>query len=657
MQLSRAGPLAGPACAGHSRQVASPRSRASPAGALRPAPAVAALPRGLCGSGVGQSLLRLRQPQQAPAAPVPPQQPLAPGQRRGGDRAGRGAGSAVLCSASTGREADSDWAPNPMELVKREAGLQSNRLDPDLRERVEAAIERLGGRVTVGDVAARAGVKLAQADEALKALAYDTAAALQVSAAGDLVYAFAPDFRGRLRNRSFVVGTLLPLGRRLGGALSYLSRVAFGTALIASVVVVWLAVMALLRGRGDDRDDRGGGGYRGGYGGGGYYSGRMFMDVTDLFLYWDPYYYQTTARRVASGEQLSFVESIFSFVFGDGDPNADFEERRWQRLGEMIRAKGGVVTAEEMAPYLDPPEPADPPTGRYGSSSGSGTDPYIPYPDENFVLPALIKFGGEPYVDEAGHILYRFPALQLTGVKNKRPANRFSPQAAFDVPMERDWGFTAASGGQVAGTVFLGLLNLVGVAFLSGLMADPRSAYLLAAQGLGFVPGLVGPLQLYAAAFFAIPALRWFLNASRNRKIDARNAARAAAAGLLNGPAAAAGWVANKLAAARQMGERVFGSSGAASSSSSNLVDRPFDRQLPPPRLGPRLVADDEVVFDSGREAEPQLLERDMDDWDSRLGRRGGGGAAGGGGGGRPGGGGGGGSGNGGVARGGRFRR
>ncbi len=61
---------------------------------------------------------------------------------------------------------------------------------------------------------------------------------------------------------------------------------------------------------------------------------------------------------------------------------------------------------------------------------------------------------------------------------------------------------------QVAGTVFLGLLNLVGVGFLSGLMADPRSAYLLAAQGLGFVPGLVGPLQLYAAAFFAIPALR-----------------------------------------------------------------------------------------------------------------------------------------------------
>ena len=88
-----------------------------------------------------------------------------------------------------------------------------------------------------------------------------SSAAPQVSASGDLVYAFAPDFRSRLRSRSLLVSTLLPLGRRLGGALSYLARVAFGTALVASVVVVWLAVMALLRGRGDDRDDRG---YRGG---------------------------------------------------------------------------------------------------------------------------------------------------------------------------------------------------------------------------------------------------------------------------------------------------------------------------------------------------------------------------------------------------------
>lgn len=50
---------------------------------------------------------------------------------------------------SSGRSTDGGWTPNPMELVRREAGLQSNRLEPGLRERVEEAVERLGGRVTV----------------------------------------------------------------------------------------------------------------------------------------------------------------------------------------------------------------------------------------------------------------------------------------------------------------------------------------------------------------------------------------------------------------------------------------------------------------------------------------------------------------------------
>lgn len=65
-------------------------------------------------------------------------------------------------------------------MVKRELGLQSNKLDAALKDKTEAAIETLGFRVTVGDVAAAAGVTIAQADSALKALAYDSLAALEV---------------------------------------------------------------------------------------------------------------------------------------------------------------------------------------------------------------------------------------------------------------------------------------------------------------------------------------------------------------------------------------------------------------------------------------------------------------------------------------------
>lgn len=36
---------------------------------------------------------------------------------------------------------------------------------------------------------------------------------------------------------------------------------------------------------------------------------------------------------------MNFVEAVFSFVFGDGDPNETFDERRWKELGNMIRKK------------------------------------------------------------------------------------------------------------------------------------------------------------------------------------------------------------------------------------------------------------------------------------------------------------------------------
>ena len=43
---------------------------------------------------------------------------------------------------------------------------------------------------------------------------------------------------------------------QVAGAANYLSRVAFGTALVTSVAVVWLAIIAILSSSNSDRDDR-----------------------------------------------------------------------------------------------------------------------------------------------------------------------------------------------------------------------------------------------------------------------------------------------------------------------------------------------------------------------------------------------------------------
>jgi hypothetical protein len=69
----------------------------------------------------------------------------------------------------------------------------------------------------------------------------------------------------------------------------------------------------------------------------------------------------------------------------------------------MLQSLGGVVSAEEMAPFLDPPA--------LGRSIRSGPNKYE---DESFVLPALLRFGGEPFVDDDGRLLYKFPALQVS---------------------------------------------------------------------------------------------------------------------------------------------------------------------------------------------------------------------------------------------------
>ncbi len=78
-------------------------------------------------------------------------------------------------------------------------------------------------------------------------------------------------------------------------------------------------------------------------------------------------------------------------MFGDGNPNARLKEDRWQYIAQLIRANGGVVTAEQLAPYTD----ADP-------------------KNEDGVLPVLVRFDGRPEVTDSGNIVYLFPSLQIS---------------------------------------------------------------------------------------------------------------------------------------------------------------------------------------------------------------------------------------------------
>ena len=70
-----------------------------------------------------------------------------------------------------------DFSP----LSVRPGGIiETDKLPSDVRKRTMDAVDECGGRVTIGDVASKAGINLNQAQKALQALAADTNGFLEV---------------------------------------------------------------------------------------------------------------------------------------------------------------------------------------------------------------------------------------------------------------------------------------------------------------------------------------------------------------------------------------------------------------------------------------------------------------------------------------------
>jgi hypothetical protein len=378
---------------------------------------------------------------------------------------------------------------------------------PIMQPQIMKAVERLGYRVTVGDVATQAGVNVNLAQQGLLALASAAGGHLQVAESGEVVYEFPKDFRDILRNKYFQL-QIQEWWDKVWRVLFYGIRISFGIALLVSIALIALAIIAIMIGlsasRGDDNND--GGGDWGGDGG-------MFMPgfwfPMDFFWIFSPDPYDRYDERRRSHPQekseFNFLESVFSFLFGDGNPNEDLSDRRWRVIGNVIRNNQGAVTAEQIAPYLDE----------------LGTGYALEY--EEYMLPVLTRFNGRPEVSPEGDLVYHFPELQATVTEG-----RFQAVSAY--LKEIRWEFSRASSGQKMMAIALGGVNLVGALALGKLLSG-----IGAVGGLvGFVGAIYGLLLLYGLGFLAIPLARYFWIQWRNGAIDTRNDQRQLRAEQLN---------------------------------------------------------------------------------------------------------------------------
>ena len=76
---------------------------------------------------------------------------------------------------------------------------------------------------------------------------------MQVSDQGDVLYSMPTNFKQIITGKSWLLRAE-PLLQKIQEALAYLVRVTFGTALITSVVVVWVTIVAILPSSDKDND-------------------------------------------------------------------------------------------------------------------------------------------------------------------------------------------------------------------------------------------------------------------------------------------------------------------------------------------------------------------------------------------------------------------
>jgi hypothetical protein len=353
------------------------------------------------------------------------------------------------------------------------------------------SIEKLQYQATPGELSIQTGLPLVTVERDLQQLAIAVGGHLQVSNAGEVIYKYPSDFQNILRQK-FVWLQVQEWLQRIWKILFYLVRVSFGIVLIASVALILLSIFALsfFNNEGDGIDlgdiDLGGSGDSGGGG----------------FIWWwfDWGHDGAPQPQRQRGKKLNFLNAVYSFLFGDGNPNANLEELRWRNIGQVIRKNRGAIAAEQVAPYLEN---------------------VVSY-NEDHILPVLLRFNGLPEVSPVGDLVYRFPDSQTFA--QQRKFKHIQPYLK-----EKLWKFSAASTGQIWTISLLAAVNCGGALFLGVLLKG------LAVKGgiIAVAASLYGVILLYAIGFISIPIGRWIWLQQANQKIKARNQQRSQQVTLL----------------------------------------------------------------------------------------------------------------------------
>jgi hypothetical protein len=402
------------------------------------------------------------------------------------------------------------------------------------RKLVGALKTRRGG-VTVADITAATALPLEQVRDLLPKAADEYRGRLEVTESGEIRYSFSNGFTSRYRG---VKATLSRLGEKIFSFTKAAASLVFKVWIMVMLIGYFMLFLALalasiflsVAAQSRDSNSR----RRGGV----YIGPGIFNLIWRIWFYSEltrafdsrggrPYARQQGPYRDAQKTGRPMHRSIFSFVFGEEDPNKDRESRESKALIAYIQSRRGLIAL-----------------GEFMAMTGAGRAEA-----EEAILAFCARYGGSPEVTEEGTIVYRFDDLLL-----RSDTRKF---AALSPPIERLKKFSANSKNMNAVFAIINGINLIfGSYFLrhvftTGFIATTEqlknvsflygSTYALLTSvtqnplpfimiGLGFVP------LAFSLLFWLIPALRAFFEKKENDAVKRRNLRRLGFAAIWSRP-------------------------------------------------------------------------------------------------------------------------
>jgi len=231
---------------------------------------------------------------------------------------------------------------HPLTSVRASFGSNENRYYVPPKYLLNVLKRKTDQRVTVGDVSSLSGAELTAAQRDLMELAHASGAALQVTKQGDIVYEFPQDLDQVLLRRSYA-RRAQRLYQKVAPTLMFLFRASFGVCLVASLAVISVALTAATTAAStsskqsqkekekekEKKRER---------------QHRVHYDRPRVVAALDLADIVRTALRLAhwqraphNSHDMGSLDSFYSFVFGDGDPNAGKAPVTCSRTHNQVR--------------------------------------------------------------------------------------------------------------------------------------------------------------------------------------------------------------------------------------------------------------------------------------------------------------------------------